>query len=112
MLLDSARIQEKDVEFVNKRRAKQGKNLFEPLYTEEDAKKTIAFFWFELSSCYEITPEIILIFFDAGHILGSSIVFLTIKEGDRIFNFAFSGDLGRKNLPILQDPDKIPDVDF
>ncbi|HPO55412.1 MAG TPA: MBL fold metallo-hydrolase [Ignavibacteriaceae bacterium] len=113
MLLDSARIQEKDVEFVNKRRAKQGKNLFEPLYTEEDAKKTIAlFFGLNYHHDYEITPEIILNFFDAGHILGSSIVFLTIKEGDRIFNFAFSGDLGRKNLPILQDPDKIPDVDF
>lgn len=113
MLLDSAYIQEKDVEFVNKRRRKQGKNLFEPLYTADDAKQTISLlFGLNYHHDYEITPEITLNFFDAGHILGSAIVFLNIKEDGKITNLAFSGDLGRKNLPILQDPDKIPDVDF
>lgn len=113
MLLDSAYIQEKDVEFVNKRRRKQGKNLFEPLYTVDDAKQTLALlFGLNYHHEYEITPEITLNFFDAGHILGSAIVYLNTKEEGKITNLAFTGDLGRKNLPILQDPDKIPDVDF
>lgn len=113
MLLDSARIQEKDVEFVNKKRKKQGKNLFEPLYTEEDAENTKKLlFGLNYHHEYEITPEITLTFFDAGHILGSALVLLNIKEDGRIINFGFTGDLGRKNLPILRDPDKIPDVDF
>jgi len=113
MLLDSAYIQEKDVEFVNKRRRKQGKNLFEPLYTVDDAKQALSLlFGLNYHHDYEITPEITLNFFDAGHILGSAIVFLNIKEDGKITNLAFTGDLGRKNLPILQDPDKIPDVDF
>ena len=113
LLLDSARIQEKDVEFVNKRRKKQGKNLFEPLYTEEDAKQTLPLlFGLNYHREFEITDDIKVTFFDAGHILGSALVLLNIKENGRIFNLAFSGDLGRKNLPILRDPDKIPDIDF
>jgi metallo-beta-lactamase family protein len=113
MIADSAHIQEKDVEFVNKRRKKQGKNLFEPLYTVEDVNQTNSLFvGLNYHREFEITPEIKLTFFDAGHILGSAIVYLNIKENGRIVNLAFSGDLGRPNLPILRDPDKIPDVDY
>ncbi len=113
MLRDSGHIQEKDIEFVNKRRKKKGQNLFEPLYTELDAIHAIDHFvGVNYHREFEIDDNITLTFFDAGHILGSSIVFLTINENGKIFNLGFSGDLGRPNLPVLKDPEKIPDVDI
>lgn len=113
MLRDSGHIQEKDVEFVNKKRKKNGQNLFEPLYTEKDAQHAIEHFvGVNYHREFEIDENITLTFFDAGHILGSCVVYLTIKENGRIINLGFSGDLGRPNLPILKDPEKIPDVDI
>ncbi len=113
MLQDSAHIQEKDVEFVNKKRKRLGKKLFEPLYVQGDATKALELFvGLNYNQEYEIVPGIKLRFYDAGHILGSAIVMLTIKEDDQITNLAFSGDLGRPNLPILKDPENIPDVDY
>ena len=113
MLKDSAHIQEKDVEFVNKRRKKQGKNLFEPLYTIEDVEQAAQLFRVvKYRTEFQIDENLTIKFFDAGHILGSAITHLTIKENGRMFNLGFSGDLGRPNLPILKDPEKIPDVDF
>ncbi len=113
MLRDSAFIQQKDVEFVNKKRKKQGKNLFEPLYTEEDVRDTVnLFIGINYHREYEIAPGIVLTFFDAGHILGSAITFLKINDNGKIVHFGFSGDIGRNNLPILKDPEKIPDVEY
>jgi len=113
MLLDSAHIQEKDVEYVNKKRAKQNKNLFEPLYTTQDVHATMGLFvGLNYHRKYKINKNISLTFYDAGHILGSALVFLTIKENGKKFTVGFSGDLGRPNLPILRDPEKIPDVDY
>lgn len=113
MLLDSAHIQEKDIEFVNKKRAKQGKNLFEILYNEQDVHDTMAkFVGVNYHREIEIRDGIKATFFDAGHILGSSIVYLSINEKGRIIQFGYSGDIGRKNMPIIKDPEKIPDVDF
>ncbi len=113
ILQDSAHIQEKDVEFVNKRRKRQGKNLFEPLYLQKDALETLKhFIGINYHQSYQISDGITLTFYDAGHILGSTIVHLTIKEDEKIYNLAFSGDLGRPNLPILKDPERIPNVDY
>jgi metallo-beta-lactamase family protein len=113
MLQDSAHIQEKDVEFVNKKRKKDNKNLFEPLYVMEDAVKTLnQFVGINYHSEFEICEGIKLTFFDAGHILGSVIVSLSITENGKEIALGFSGDLGRPNLPILNDPEKIPDVDY
>lgn len=113
MLTDSAHIQEKDVEFVNKRRKKQGKNPFEPLYTTEDARHVFPLLKeVNYHDEFLIDEKVKVRFFDAGHILGSAIVFLTIHENGRTINLGFSGDLGRPNLPILKDPEKIPDVDY
>lgn len=116
MLQDSAYIQEKDIEFVNKKRAKKGEPPFNPLYKIEDAKKIITqfrsipyrvpFLLDEVGTGIEVT------FFDAGHILGSSQVVLDIKEGNKKYILGFSGDLGRKNLPILKDPEFMGDVDY
>lgn len=113
MLQDSAHIQEKDVEFVNRKRKRLGKKLFEPLYVPDDAVKALELFvGLNYHQEYEIVPGITLKFYDAGHILGSAIVTLTIKEEEKIINLAFSGDLGRPNLPILKDPENIPSVDY
>ena len=113
MLQDSAHIQEKDVQFVNKKRKRLGKKPFEPLYIPDDALKALELFvGLNYNQEYEIVPGIKLRFYDAGHILGSAIVTLTIKEDDQIINLAFSGDLGRPNLPILKDPENIPNTDY
>lgn len=113
MLRDSAHIQEKDIEFVNKRRKKKGQNLFEPLYTQEDAHDALKLFiGINYHHEIELTPDIKLTFVDAGHILGSAVSFLSIMENGKEIKVGFSGDLGRPNLPILKDPEKIRDVDY
>jgi metallo-beta-lactamase family protein len=113
MLKDSAHVQAKDVEYVNKKRAKKKQNLFELLYDEEDVNKTLSqFAGVNYHHEIELASGIKLTFFDAGHILGSAITFLSIKENGNTTNIGFSGDLGRPNLPILKDPEKIPDVDY
>ncbi len=113
MLRDSAHIQEKDVEFVNKRRKKQGKNLFEPLYTQEDAEKAIGLIEeLKYHEEKEIVPGVKIKFYDAGHILGSALTYYTISENGTTTNLVFTGDLGRANLPILKDPERLPDPDY
>ncbi|NUM70921.1 MAG: MBL fold metallo-hydrolase [Ignavibacteriaceae bacterium] len=113
MLQDSAHIQEKDVEFVNKKRKKQGKNLFEPLYTQEDVVETIRMFiGVNYHHPKEILPGVEMTFYDAGHILGSAVTYLKIKDGKNTIQLGFSGDLGRPNMPIIRDPEIIPDVDY
>lgn len=113
MLQDSAHIQEKDVEFVNKRRKKKRQNPFEPLYTQQDALNSLQHFvGLNYHREFEIAPGVVLTFFDAGHILGSALTYLSIKENGNATLLGFSGDLGRPHLPILKDPEKIPDVDY
>lgn len=113
MLADSAHIQQKDVEFVNKKRKKLGKNLFEPLYNFQDVHKTLGLF----QSCnyhqrINVLPGVTATFYDAGHILGSAITVLELEEKGKKLKLCFTGDLGRPNLPILRDPEQIPDVDY
>lgn len=113
MLQDSAHIQEKDVEFVNKKRKRERKNLFEPLYVQEDALEALEkFVGINYRKEFQITPEISLTFYDAGHILGSAVVLLKINEHGKLTILGFSGDLGRPNLPILKDPEQIQNVDY
>ncbi len=113
MLRDSAHIQEKDVEYVNKKRKKKGQNLFEPLYTQKDASDALKMFvGLNYHHEFALTPDIKLTFVDAGHILGSAVSYLSINENGKEFKIGFSGDLGRPNLPILRDPEKIRDVDY
>jgi len=116
MLLDSAHIQEKDTEYVNKRRAKKNQSPFKPLYKIDDARNVLKSFKtasYGKTFCIDGLCEAVEVeFFDAGHILGSAMMVLTIKENGRKFKFAFSGDIGRPGLPILKDPEFIGDVDF
>lgn len=111
MLMDSAMIQEKEAEYL----AKKGKSCDDPLYGTEDAEKTQKLF---VSVPYhkpiEIIDGVTLTFYNAGHILGSSQIHLAIddKEANKKYTIGFTGDLGRKNLPLLKDPDLLPATDY
>ncbi len=105
MLKDSAFIQEKDTEFINKKHMKRGLPRVEPLYTREDVETTIPLLrGVDYSSRFAVSDGIECRFEDAGHILGSAVVSLTLNENSRTTQLAFSGDLGRPHLPILRDP--------
>ena len=114
MLPDSAHIQEADLEHVNKRRAKQKKVLFEPLYAMPDAIRTLSLFrGVGYDRPFAVTPEVTATFYDAGHILGSAITELTIREAGRApQTLVFTGDLGRKGLPIMRDPTMLGRADI
>jgi len=116
MLQDSAYIQEKDVEFVNKKRAKKGEPLFNPLYTVPQAVEVMKQFKsFPYRKSFKpdnFESNVKVTFHDAGHILGSAQVVVEISEKGKSTKIGFSGDLGRNNLPILKDPDFIGDVDY
>ncbi len=113
MLIDSAHLQENDVKYVNKRRRKQGKKPFEPLYTKEDAMKTLkSFHSIDYDRPFEPVPGVTVRFRDAGHILGSAIVMVDANEKGKKSRLVFSGDIGRKGLPILRDPRVFEGADY
>jgi metallo-beta-lactamase family protein len=113
MLADSAYLQVQDVRYVNKRRVRQGKKPFEPLYTPEDVPATIqAFQPRPYGRTQEVAPGISLTFLDAGHILGSAFVVLDVKENGSTRRVFFTGDVGRKTMPILRDPQVPHGVDI
>ncbi len=105
MLRDAGHIQESDVLFVNKKRARQGEPPLEPLYTIEDAARVANYFKStEYDQPTEILPGVTLTLVEAGHIMGSAGVVLDILEKGRQFRLWFSGDIGRPNLPLIKDP--------
>ena len=112
MLRDSAYIQERDVEYANKKRARKGLLPVEPIYTHADAIASLEHF---ISVGYGrpvlVAPGVRCTLLDAGHILGSAIVLLEIEENQRQTRLLFSGDLGRNDRPILRDPTPAPQAD-
>src|SRR6185503_19076303 len=113
MLEDSAQIQKDDAEFISRKRAKQKLPPVEPLYSAEDAQRAIQqFVTFNYDRPMPIANGVSVTFRDAGHILGSAQVVLDIQENGRRFRFLFSGDVGRGNDEILNDPVAIENVDF
>ncbi len=112
MLQDSAFIQERDVEFMNKRLAKKGEMLREPLYTVKQAQASLAHFkGIDYGKTFEPIPNVKVTFFNAGHMFGSAMLLLEIVEKGKTWRVGFTGDLGRKNLPIIEDPDQITNLD-
>jgi len=112
MLMDSAIIQEKDVEFVNRRRQKNGQRLFEPLYAKTDVANAMEHFvGLSYNRSHQLFPGIHLTLVDAGHMLGSAHVILDIDDQDngRKRRLVFSGDIGRADIPIIRDPVPISD---
>jgi metallo-beta-lactamase family protein len=114
MLQDSAAIQKSDARHMNRQAERDGLDYDEvhALYDEKDVLRTISQF-FSVPYRFEawINPHIKLTFIDAGHVLGSAITLLDVTEGGTTKRLAFTGDLGRVNMPILEDPDVAPDVD-
>lgn len=113
MLADSARIQEQDVYYVNKRRRRDGKPLYEPLYTEEDVAQALAqFMTVPYLEWTALDNNIKFQFTDAGHILGSAAVHLEIIEDGVAKKVSFTGDIGRPNDKLLPPPAFFPQADY
>ncbi|MCC5958830.1 MAG: MBL fold metallo-hydrolase [Rhodobacteraceae bacterium] len=113
MLSDAAFVMARDVEWENKWRARSDKPLLEPLYNIDDVAQT-------LSQCQAqaygkplgIAGGAMLVFRDAGHILGSAVVELTVPSGGRQRRLVFSGDLGNPDSVLMNDPARIQDADI
>lgn len=115
MLLDSGHIQQKDAEFYNRKIRKPHEPEVEPLYALEDAVAAMNYFYpVPYHKSRKILPDVELTFLDAGHMLGSAIVCLQIQdqETNREVRLVFSGDIGRKQLPIIRDPQTVEHADI
>ncbi len=105
MLRDSGHIQEADIEYVNRKRARRGEPPLEPLYTISDAARVQEFIISkDYNQPFEPAPGVLARFYEAGHILGSASIVLDIEEKGRKFRLWFSGDIGRYGLPLMKDP--------
>jgi metallo-beta-lactamase family protein len=113
VLLDSAYIQERDAELENKRRIRAGKPPIKSLYTVQEAADSIAYFQgVNYNETLDMSNGMKVRFQDAGHILGSAIVELWVKDDTQEKKLVFSGDLGQKNLPLVKNPTPIEDGDY
>lgn len=113
MFRDCAHIQELDVAYVNKKRAKQGKNLFEPLYTEADAEVAVGrLMGVKYGQTFSPVDGMDVTFFDAGHILGSAITAIDVGTNGARRRVMYTGDIGRYEIPILRDPVPVSDIDY
>ena len=106
VMMDSARIQARDAEFLAKQANKKGEKFtWRPLFNEDDVVKTANQI---ISLSYNrkmyIAPNVSLEFYDAGHILGSGFAYLTITNGSEETRVLFTGDIGRKEKPIIRNP--------
>jgi metallo-beta-lactamase family protein len=113
MMRDSGHIQEYDVQFLNKKRSKQGKPLIEPLYTIEDAMRAA---WqlvgVEYNKPFAPVEGVRAELVEAGHILGSAGVVLELEENGHKTRLMFSGDIGRFDLPLLKNPVLPENIDY
>jgi metallo-beta-lactamase family protein len=113
MLTDSGHIQENDTRTFNKKRAKQGKPPVEVLYDKEDAIACMELFiGIPYDRKFRIDENIGLKFTNTGHMLGSGVASLQIREGNRVINLAFTGDIGRPVNRILAPPKPFPQADL
>ncbi len=116
MLSDSAHLQESDAEFLNRRKSRRNRlgetdasEDVKPLYTQEDADRTFPLFrQVDLHQRSEVGAGLTYQTVDAGHMLGSTAMVLEANG----LKLAFSGDVGRKGLPIIRDPEALPPVDY
>lgn len=112
LMMDSAKIQMQDAEYAN-RHLRHGEEMEEPLYTEEDVTKTVGQMKIvEYEEDFEIEPGIRLKFTDAGHILGSAAVHLSITEDGKPTRITFSGDVGRYGDLLLKSPQQFDQADY
>lgn len=113
LLIDSANIQEADVRYTNNRRAKENKELQEPLYTVLDAEAVFPkLVLLPYNKWEKIDEHVELMYSDNGHILGSAAVNLKLWENDKLTTLTFSGDIGRYRDTILRSPQTFPQADY
>ena len=113
MLPDSGHIQEMEVEWKNRKRERKGEKPLPPLYTAEDAARSLELFEpVKYDEIIEITPQIHVRFNDAGHMLGSSIIEVWVKEDGKDVKTVFSGDIGNNDIPLLSEPTMIEETDY
>lgn len=113
MLIDSGHIHESDAAYLNKKRGRRGEAPIEALYTMQDAAEVAGYFRpMDYEQSFQAAPGVMARLVDAGHILGSAAVILDIAEEGREFRLWFSGDIGRRDLPLLRDPVLPEAVDY
>ncbi len=116
ILLDAAKIQEEDAAYKRKRHKKEGRvgpHGDQALYTAGDAEKCFPLFTpVEYGETVRITPGVEAVFSEAGHVLGSSFINVGISHNGDFRNVLFSGDVGRRDRPIIRDPDNARDGDY
>ncbi|MBO6576020.1 MAG: MBL fold metallo-hydrolase [Rhodothermales bacterium] len=113
LLLDSAHIQEKDVRFINKLNRRRGHAPVAPLYERRHAEGVLEHFvGVGYRQPFEPVPGVSVEYRDAGHILGSATMVLTITEGGKTKRLGFTGDVGNPGRPILRDPQAMQDCDW
>ena len=113
MLPDSGHIQEMENEWQNRKRTRKGEKELPPLYTAEDAIKCLELFHpVKYDEIIELTPDINVRYNDAGHMLGSAIIEVWIRENGETKKIVFTGDLGNNDIPLLGAPTMIESADF
>ncbi|MBN2361993.1 MAG: MBL fold metallo-hydrolase [Deltaproteobacteria bacterium] len=116
VLLDSAKLQAEDTEFKRRRHQREGRQVDHPvvpLYDEEDVKQTLPLFRrVGLDRPVEVAPGVRATFFEAGHILGSTMIQVEVTSGNQQRTLLFSGDVGRWDKPILNDPTSFAEADY
>ncbi len=112
MLEDSARVQESDCRYVNKKERRRGKTCVRPFYDGDDVKKIVRRFeGVRYGDQIKLAPRVTASYHDAGHILGSAAIRLKYTARGNTTTVLFSGDLGRSNMPLLRDPEPPPPCD-
>ena len=113
MLLDSAHIQEMEAEWANRKRLRHGQEPVKPLYDEGDVTQTLPLLMgVEYGDILNPAEGIRISFMDAGHILGSAFIQLTVKENADDYSIVFSGDLGRPHQLLVSDPTIVDRADY
>ena len=113
MLQDSAHIQESDAEYKNRKNRRAGRPEEEPLYTVADAQRVPEFIdTCEYDQPVHLCDGVDAVFIDAGHLLGSASIRLTLTEGGQTKTIVFSGDIGNVDQPIIRDPQFFTGADY
>lgn len=113
MLPDSGHIQEMEVEWKNRKRTRKGEPPLPPLYTAEDAGKSLELFKpVQYDQIIDVAENIQVRFNDAGHMLGSAIIEVWVTENGKTEKAVFTGDLGNNDIPLLSPPTMIESADY
>lgn len=113
MLPDSGYIQEMEVERLNRKNRRAGRPLLSPIYNADEARDCLRkFYRVSYGETVNLSPEIKARFINAGHILGSAILEIWVREGSEQTKLVFTGDLGSEGKPFVEDPSKVAEADY